>query len=93
MNLYLKIRNHQRMVCAKFSGNWPSGSGEEDFLKSRQCIFAISCHLPLGKGVVLHLNKLESPLLKNALCQVRFKWVLGKKDFNILSSYLSLEKN
>ena len=63
------------------------------FLKSRQCIFAISCHLPLGKGVVLHLNKLESPLLKNALCQVRFKWVLGKKDFKILSAYLSLEKN
>ena len=53
---------------------------ENKIFKSRQlCIFAITCHLPLGKGVVLHLNKLESPLLKNAFCQVRFKWVLGKK--------------
>ena len=33
---------HPRMLCAKFGWNWASGSGEEDFLKFRQCIFAIS---------------------------------------------------
>ena len=34
----------------------------------RQCIFAILFLSPLGKGVALHLNKLESPLPKDALC-------------------------
>ena len=28
-------------------------------------------YLPLEKGVTLHLNKLEPPLPKGALCQVR----------------------
>ena len=30
-------------------------------------------YLPLEKGVALHLNKLKSPLLKDALCQVWLK--------------------
>ena len=30
-------------------------------------------YLPLEKGVALHLNKLESPSLKDALCQVWLK--------------------
>ena len=36
------------------------------------CIFTISL-FPLGKGMVLHLNKLKSPLLKDALWQVWLK--------------------
>ena len=31
-------------------------------------------HLPLGKVMALHFNKLESPLLKHALCQVWLNW-------------------
>ena len=34
--------------------------------RNHQCIFAISCSLPLEKGGALHLNKLESPSPKNA---------------------------
>ena len=33
--------------------------------------FSLFCYyLPLEKSIVLHLNKLESPSLKNALCQI-----------------------
>ena len=38
-------------------------------------------YLPLEKGVALHLNKYESPLPKDALCQVWLKlaqWFLSK---------------
>ena len=35
--------------------------------------FAISSLSPLEKGVALHLNKIESYLHKNALCQVWMK--------------------
>ena len=31
------------------------------------------CHLTLKKDVTIYLNKLESPSLKDALCQVWFK--------------------
>ena len=40
---------HTRMLCAIFGWNWPSGSGEKEFYKFHQCIFAISFS-PLGKG-------------------------------------------
>ena len=37
-------------------------------------VFSLFCyHLPFGKAGVLHLNKLESPTPKNALCQVSLK--------------------
>ena len=35
-------------------------------------------YLPLGKGMVLHLNKLESSPLKDALCQV---WLKSAQQF------------
>ena len=28
--------NHPRMLCAKFGRNWPSGSGEDENVKSLQ---------------------------------------------------------
>ena len=40
---------HQRIFCAKFGWNWPSGYGEKDFNKFHQCIFTISLLSPLGK--------------------------------------------
>ena len=54
---------YQRMLCAKFGWNWPSGSREEDFLISSMFFYAILyiCnYLPLEKSGALHLNKLES---------------------------------
>ena len=48
---------------------------EEMIFKVLQCIFPISLLSPLGKTVALHLNKLESTLPKNALCQVWLKLV------------------
>ena len=40
-------------------------------------------YLPLEKGGALHLNKLESPSPKDALCQVWLKWPSGsgEEDF------------
>ena len=38
--------------------------------KSFQSNFTIFNYLPLGKGMTIHLNRLESPLLKDALRQV-----------------------
>ena len=58
-------------------------------------------HLPLEKGGALHLNKLESPSSKNALCQVylqlaqrfwrkRFKYCVNV--FSLFRYYLPLKK-
>ena len=57
------------MLCAKFDWNWTSGSGEEDFYK----FLLFRNYLHLEKGGALHLNKLESPSPKDALCQVWLK--------------------
>ena len=54
---------HPRMLCARLDRNWLSSSGQEDFLNS-----LFSYHIPLGKVVAHHLNKCDSPSLKNALC-------------------------
>ena len=53
--------------------NSPKGSGEEDFLISSMYIRYFKNYLPLEKGGVLHLNKLESSLPKDALCQFWLK--------------------
>ena len=58
-------------------------------------------YIPLEKGVALHLNKLESPSPKDALCQVWFKlakWFWRRRFLNIFNIfysfryYLPLEK-
>ena len=61
---------YPRMLCAKFGWNWLSGSGEEDFLSFVNLFSLFLNYLPLEKGGALHLNKLESPSPKDALCQV-----------------------
>ena len=53
--------HHPRMLCEKFGGNRPIGSGED--FKTSSMYF---CHFVL-KDVTLHLNKLESPSQKDAL--------------------------
>ena len=66
---------HQRMHYGRFGWNWSSGSWEEDFFNFVN-VFSLFCnYLPLGKGRALHWNKLESPSLKNVLCQVWLKLV------------------
>ena len=47
---------------------------EKKIFKFRKYIFANSNYLPLEKGVALHLDKLESPSPKDALCQVLMKY-------------------
>ena len=61
-----------KMLCAKFGLNWPSGSGEEDFLISSIYFFLFGNCFPMEKGGVLTF-KLESPSPKDALCQVWLK--------------------
>ena len=59
-----------------------------------------SNYLPLEQGVAIHLNKFESPLLKNALCQVWLNWPVWfwrrlLNFFNVyllFRNYLPLEK-
>ena len=59
-------------------------------------------YLPLEKGGALHLNKLEFPLPKDALCQVWLKldqWFWRRRFFNLVNvfspfrNYLPLEKS
>ena len=45
------------------------------FLNNFNIILHFRYYLPLEKGMALHMNKLESPLPKDALCQVLFKFV------------------
>ena len=64
---------YPRMLCAKFGWNWPIGSGEEGFLSFVNLFSLFLNYLPLEKGGALHLEKLESPSPKDALCQVWLK--------------------
>ena len=89
------IPRHRRMLCAKFGWNWPSGSGEEDFLNFVNVSLPFHNYLPLEKGVALHLNKLEYPSPKDALCQVWLKlalWFLRRRFFNFVNVF-SLFRN
>ena len=64
---------HPRMLCSKFGWDWLSGSGEKDFFNFVNAFSLFRNYLPLEKGGTLHLNKLESPLPKDALCQFWLK--------------------
>ena len=75
---------YRRMLCAMFGLNWPSGSGEKDFLNVFNIILLFCYYLPLENVVAFHLNKLESPPPKNALCQVWLKlaqWFWRRRIF------------
>ena len=101
--LHLDILNslHPRMLCAKLGWNWPSGSGENDFLNFLNVFSLFRNYLPLEKGRALHLNKLESPSPKDALCQVWFQlaqWFWRRRFFKFINvfglfrNYLPLER-
>jgi hypothetical protein len=48
---------------------------KKKILKKIQCIFTLSLLSPLGEGLSLPLNKLESPSPKDDLCKVWIKLV------------------
>ena len=92
---------HPRMHCAKFGWNWPSGSEEEDVFNFINVFSLFRNYLPFEKGRGLHLNKLDSPSPKDALCQVWFemaKWFWRRRFLNFVNvfllfcNYLPLEK-
>ena len=61
------------------------------FLKFVNIFLLFRYYLPLEKGVALHLNKLESPSPKDALCQVWMKltqWFLRGRFFNFVNVFL-----
>ena len=62
--------------CAKFGWNWHSASGEKDYSNFLKVFTLFLIYLFFEKGVTLHMNKLESPSPKDALCQIWFKLVL-----------------
>ena len=75
---------------------------EKKIFKFLQCIFSLfRNYLPVEKAGALHLNKLESPSTKNALCQVWLKlaqWFWRRRFLNFVNvfslfrNYLPLEK-
>ena len=68
--------------------NWPSGSGEENFI---YMYFAIRNYLPFKKGVALNLNKFGSTLPKDALFQVWLKlvlWFLRRRFLDLVNVYI-----
>ena len=68
---------HPRTLCVKFGWNWSltSGSEEQDFFNFvNTCICLLfRNYLSFEKGAPLHLNILDFPLPKDALCQVWLK--------------------
>ena len=74
---------------------------ESKIFKFRQCILTISNYLPLEKGWAFHLNKLESPATKDALCQIwlklaqwfwRIRFLNFVNVFSLFRNYPPLEK-
>jgi hypothetical protein len=79
------------MIYAKFDCNWPAGSGEEDFKKNFSVFLLFCDYLPLEKNNSLHLNNLESPPLKDDLCQVWLKlaqWFWRRRFLNDPTPFL-----
>ena len=90
---------HSRMLCAKIGWNWLSGS-EKEFFNFVNAFSLFYNYLPLEKGGALHLNKIESPSLKDALWQVWLKlaqwfwrgtFLHFVNVFSLFRNYLPLE--
>ena len=69
---------------------------KKEILKILSMYFlSICCYLPLEKGMVLYLNKLEPPSPKDALCQVWLKlapWLRKKRFFNFVNVFSLFRK-
>ena len=82
------------MLCAKLGWNWLSGSWEDFLITSIYFLYFVIIS-PLEKGWALHLNKLESPSSKYALCQLWLKLAqfLRKRRFLNFVNVFSLFRN
>ena len=92
---------YPRMLCAKFGWNWPRGSGEEDFFILSMYFHYFIIISPWKKAGPFILNKLESPALKDALCQFWLKlaqWFCRRRflnfinEFSLFQNYLSWKR-
>ena len=74
-------------LCAKFGWNWPSGSGEKDFLILSMYFLRFLKYLPMEKGGPFIWTNLN-PLHPMMLC-AKFGWNWpsgsGQKDENVKS--------
>ena len=81
---------HPRMLCTKFSRNWPSGSREwRGFFKFCESIIIFSLSFRLEKVVAIHLTNLN-PLHPRMLC-AKFRWnwsCHSGVNFSMLLKYL-----
>ena len=68
---------------------------EKKILNIFNIILHFRYYLPLEKGAALHLNKFESPLPKDALCQVWFKFAkqFWRRFLNIFNTNLLFHYN
>ena len=64
----------RNLNCAKFGWKWTSGSGEDKFFKFVNLVLLFLYYLPLEKGEAIHLYKVESPSLTDALFYVWLKF-------------------
>ena len=77
----------------RFGWNWPSGAGVEDFLKFSMYFNYFKHYLIFEKGLALHLNNLELPSPKDALCQVWLKlaqwfWRMPRRFLKFVNFFL-----
>ena len=69
---------HPRMHWSRFGWNCPMFLKKMNFKVVNQYMYLLfSYYLPFKKSVVLHLNKVEFPSHKDALCLVWFKLASG----------------
>ena len=81
---------HTRMLCAKIGWNWLSGPGEENCLILSMYFHHFVINSPLKKGGALHLNKIESPSLKDALWKVWLElaqWFWRRRFLNFVNVF------
>ena len=82
---------HQKMLFAKFGWNRPNGSAERRFFNFVN-VFSLFCnYLPFEKKGAVHLNKLETPSPKDALCQVWLilvQWFWRRRFLNFVNVFL-----
>ena len=104
--LQTNFKNFQYRKCITLHVTLPRLKMAQWFWRTRFLkvvnVFSLFCNdLPLEKGEALHLEKLDSPSSKDALCQVLLKlaqWFWRRrffsfvKIFSLFRNYLPLEK-
>ena len=102
--LYLKKLEsplpNARKICANFLLKLAQWLWRRRFLNVNS-YFLFYYYVPLVKGLAFHLNKLEFPLSKDALCQVWLKMAIWFRTrfsnfvnvFSLFRYYFPLERN